>query len=194
MALDLCNIVEVKDHVDGLSGVDTYDSMIERLINAVSEQIEKYCDREFLDSESDVTEYYDGDGSISRIVIRRPPITSVTSVHDDTDRTYGADTLIASTDYVVYNDTGSIVLDGSTFSRGLKNIKIIYQGGYTTSTIPSDLNLACILQCAFMFQRRKELGLTSVSGSSGTITKYAPIKLLPATKQLLNPYRIYRDI
>jgi hypothetical protein len=192
MALALCTSAELKLYLDGMETPSKYDTLIDNIINSTSSRFEKFCDREFEDSESDVTEYHDGDGSIDFIVVRRPPITSITSLHDDPDRGYNADDLIASTDYTYYSTSGIVKLDGVTFLEGIKNIKIVYQGGYTTSTIPDDLNMACIMQSAFIFKMREKIGLTSISGEGGSVSVYQPMKLLPEVNDVLSTYKIHR--
>lgn len=68
---------------------------------------------------------------------------SITSIHDDPLRVYGASTLIDAAKYVIGDaDAGLILLDGLTFQQGLRNIKITYEGGF--ASIPADLEQAAI--------------------------------------------------
>ncbi len=85
-----------------IEGVDPdIDSFLEILIAQATTFVQSYCRRNFLTAT--YTEFHDGDnGDI--IIPRNYPIISVTSVHDDVDRVFGADTLIDSADYAIVAD------------------------------------------------------------------------------------------
>lgn len=131
-----------------------HDAELERLIPGVQAFLEQACARTF--ESATVTEYWSGGNpewgcwsttaarsGYSRLMVERPPITSITSLWDDPLRAYGSDTLIDPANYVIEDaDAGLIVLDGRRFKHGLKNIKITYVGGFTT--IPADLQQAAI--------------------------------------------------
>jgi len=73
------------------------------------------------------------------------PITSVTSIHDDTDRNFTAITLKTAAEYMIWKDEGIIQLysdaiNGSKFSTGIANIKIIYTAGYGSIEIITEVN------------------------------------------------------
>lgn len=132
----------------------SHDDELTRLIPAVQAFLEQECARAF--EQATVTEYYHGAGSgryddgqqtmpswRNRLIVARPPLVSITSLYDDPLRVYGASTALAAGNYVIADaNAGLIVLDGLTFSRGLRNIKITYVGGY--ATIPADLEQAAI--------------------------------------------------
>ena len=107
-----------------------------------------------------LTEYYSGDGE-NVIFTNNYPITAITNVYDDPDRSYGADTLIDSGDLVYMpNDLAyKIVYDGGTFTRGIKNLKVEYTAGY--ETVPYDLEEAC-LQVVGMFWNNIDKGWLGV--------------------------------
>lgn len=117
-----------------------HDAELERLIPAVQAFLEEECGRQF--EAATVTEYYDGDEWNHLLVVARPPINSITNIWDDTTRAFT--TPITSTKYDIKDDKAGIVrlLDGLTFSSGQRNIKITYNGGYTS--IPLDLQQAAI--------------------------------------------------
>ena len=156
MALQLCTIEDLKSYLKGMEQATNYDPLLNGIIDMVTKRFEGFCDREWEDTGTNITEYHDGDGERNLIVVRRPPINAFTSLHDDVDRSYGSDTLIATTDYVTY-DSGRVELDSLRFSKGLKNIQVIYQGGYKLHTVPEDLRLACLLQSTFIFKRRESI-------------------------------------
>lgn len=190
MSLKLATLDEVKSFIGGMETVDKHDALLNNLIGYVSRRFEKECDREFEYSAS-ITETLDGDGWKDTIFVRRPPITSVATIHDDTERSFGSDTLIASTDYIV--KTNFIQLDsGQRFGNGVGNIQVVYAGGYTIKTLPDDLKFACVMQTVFLYKRKETMGVLSISGAGGSISQNAPMKLLPEVEEAIQPYRIYR--
>lgn len=123
-----------------------WDALITSLITRMSGFFESQINRT-LDA-ADYTERYDGEednGGVLRL--KHPPINSVTSLHDDINRAFGASTLIATADYVWYANEGVIRLDGAEFRVGLQNIQVVYNGGY--DTIPDDVVQAVIELVAF---------------------------------------------
>jgi len=164
----------------GLSATQTGDdTLITNLISRISDMIEKKCGRVF--SIATYTEYHDGDNTDS-VQLDQYPINSVTSIHDDTDRSYGVDSLISSDDYVYYSEEGKIQLDGLTFSKGLKNIKVIYNAGF--DVIPYDLEQACIKYIMAEYLEEKG-GINVIEGQDFI---YKPAKLREDANKVLQLY------
>jgi len=119
----------------------------------------------------DLTEYYSGDGT-NIILTNEYPITAITAVYDDLDRSYGSDTLIDSSDLVYLPDRLAymIVYDGGTFNSGIKNLKVQYTAGYTT--IPYDLQQACLEIIAYYYKNTEEnrFGVTARTIGGGSVT------------------------
>jgi hypothetical protein len=136
---DLTTLAKVKSFLSIPSTNADHDELLNNIISGVSEEIEKYCGRVF--KAQSHTEYIDGEG-LDRFMVKNFPINSITSIHDDLDRVYGSDTLIASSDYGYDANTGIVFMVSSLFSEGTQNIKIVYNGGY--ATIPLDLENAAI--------------------------------------------------
>jgi hypothetical protein len=78
---------------------------------------------------------------------------------------------------------------------GLQSTKFSYTGGYLTADGTSahlrfpDLLLLCLIQSAFIYQRRAEIGLTGRSLEGGSVSLMAPIKLLPEVEDGLRAFR-----
>lgn len=160
---------------------------IESLIDAASWWFNRYTDRSLL--ARSVTEYHDGPGGVL-LYTKERPINSVTSLHDDPDRNYGATYLITTTDYVYYGDEGKIVLTGTSFSVGsAKAIQLIYNGGY--STVPYDLENGVVNLVLYWYDKyfQKRIGLSGISDDVGNRTYVSDI---PAeVKQIADSYRRY---
>ena len=123
------------------SGTAEHDEELARLIPAVQEFLEAECGRS-LSGQTSFTEYYHGDEWRDRLLVACAPLASITNLWDDPTRGYL--TPISASSYAIEDaDAGMIrLLDGLTFSKGLRNIKITYQGGF--ATIPADLEQAAI--------------------------------------------------
>lgn len=119
---------------------DEHDAELARLIPAVQAFLEQECWRVF--DQATVTEYFDGDDWKCSLLVSRPPITSITNLWDDPARAFA--TPMAAATYDIKNASSGHVrlLDGLTFSRGQKNIKLTYVGGY--AAMPFDLEQAAI--------------------------------------------------
>lgn len=167
------------------------DTLIGTLLTQVEARIAKFCNREFEDGSSERTEYFDGDGEGSIIWPTYLPLVSVTSLHDDTDRSYGSGTLIDSDDYVVYDNR--VQLDGSVFSKGLKNIRLVYVGGYVTAeegnNVPEDLKLYVYQALSWNLQRAGKEGLLSLSNANQNISTQFVVELPKEVRNGLMPYR-----
>jgi len=122
------------------AGNAEHDEELARLIPAVQAFLEEECGRVF--DQGTVTEYFHGDEWRGRLMVSRPPLISITNLWDDTTRVYA--TALDAATYCIDDATAGIVrlLDGRTFSPGVRNIKVEYVGGY--ATMPADLAQAAI--------------------------------------------------
>lgn len=189
LAYALTTLTKVKAYL-GIS-VSTFDTVLETLIDGCTEWIEEECgNRRFFDAGTDATEYHDGDYDSTgrnKIFPKRWPINSITSISYRTGN-LGSPTWVAFTtnDYEKNDDAGIIYL---SLPSGRQNIKLIYKGGYTT--IPADLDMACVKLVAKEFDKRKSQGLTQESVGSASISWNEDID--PEVKRIIRKYsRIFR--
>ena len=148
---------KVKEYL-GITVTD-YDDLLDSLISRMSTFIEQYCNRSF--DEAEHTEQYDGTLRNSGLIrLNQIPVSAIASIHDDTTRAFGTETLIEASKYVFYGDSGVVQLDhGYEFKIGYQNIKVVYTAGY--ATIPGDLEQATIELVAYKFQVRGKEGIRS---------------------------------
>ncbi len=133
------DLVKVKAMIGMTVDQTDDDNILQTLILQSTKKIQNYTRRSLF--YGSYTEYYDGRLG-SAIFVNNAPIVSVTSVHDDTDRVFGSDTLVPATDYFADENAGIIrLLDDLVFNHGFGNVKVVYYGGY--KVIPKDLELAC---------------------------------------------------
>lgn len=191
---DLTTLAKVKNYL-GITTSD-HDTLLEYLITRMSTFIRTYCGRDF-DQTTYTDDKYDGEYKNDGFLrLRHFPIISVTSLYDDTSREFTADTEIESGDYIIRNDEGIIqLLDGVFFNEDYQNIKITYVAGY--STIPEDLEQACIDLVGFKFNTRQSSGKRSERLGRWAVT-YVTLgegkEAIPSdTKAVLDRYSI-RDM
>lgn len=179
----LATLNECKDFYGMTASKQADDDLIEDLIDRVTQLFETYCGITSFKA-ADYTEYIDGQ-SDKYIFPKNTPINSVTSIHDDTDWVWGANELLDASDYRIV-DEKYVVYNSGVFSLGEQNIRIIYNGGFTT--IPLDLKQACIEEVMTRYKHRKDMDVIQKSQEDGNVT-YNQAAFLPSTLVVLNKYR-----
>lgn len=167
-----------------------HDGELARLIPSVQAFLERECERNF--EKATVTEYFNGDDWRDRVIVARPPLTSVTNVWDDPARVYA--TPLASSTYVIDDaEAGILRLDGTTFQAGLKNIKVTYVGGFTE--IPADLEQAAI---ELVWAAREKgvnnlVGVRSRSVADGNV-QYVNLGWGSLVQDIIGKYRLHTGV
>ena len=192
MAVDadaLTSLAAVKTYLGLTDTNTTRDTFVDDLIDRFTDLAEVYCNVKF--KSASYTEYHNGSGKSGTVNLDEYPVTAITSLHDDVDREYGSDHLVASADYVWW-DYGVIELDEDVFDKGFKNIKVVYTAGY--ATMPEDLQQAAVEQVAWNFKQSSVaggsgfLGLSSRGMADGSMSKFVE-SLLPSVKEILDRYQ-----
>lgn len=167
-----------------------HDAELARLIPAVQAFLERECERTF--ESATVTEYFSGDDWSDRLLVARPPIISITNLWDDPLRVYA--TPLAADNYLIDNaEAGIIRLDGTTFSKGLKNIKLTYVGGF--AAIPKDLEEAAI---ELVWATREKgannlVGVRSRSVADGSV-QYVNLGWDTLADYIIQKYRLHTGV
>ncbi len=197
----LCLLQDVRNRIGYESGDTSDDAAINDIIRGVSAMFDVYCNRVFLVTSTDETEYYDGGDRI--IIIQRFPIVSITSLTESAEGIYDWDNetaLTANTHYRAINKLGTIKKLRNIFMPGIETIRLVYIGGYCAAgvtpsagqyALPDDIREAAIMQSQFTIKRRDDIGLTAVSGQGMSITKFSSMDLLPSVKKTLNKYKYH---
>lgn len=102
------------------------------LINSVSAEIEKLCNRHFNSDSYDET--YDIDGN--SINLKQYPIISITSVEYGSPFDASNRTALDADQYFTYDDEGIVSLS-LRFNRASQWVNVVYNAGYVT--LPDDL-------------------------------------------------------
>lgn len=178
---------------------DTTKQFVNLIAKNVSKSIETYCNRAF--EAARITEFHSGTGD-SGVVFLNNRIVAVSAMWDDPDRVFGDDTLFATSDFAIFPTAGyielittsrstSIPTNKTRFSKGVRNIRITYTGGYLT--VPADVEMAALLWAGPQYKLvdQKLHGVSSIERGNILQTVSTSIAKMPdAVKELLNPYRV----
>jgi hypothetical protein len=155
---------QVKDHLKLTDTAD--DSLIERSITAASRMLDQEYRTRWYTTTSDETRYYTADDS--SILWLKEDLLSVTTLatDEDGDRTY--ETTWEATDFDLLPFNASLDTEPYThiettpegsysFPTSVsKGVKIVGKFGFcTAANCPADVNMACIVQSAFLFLSSK---------------------------------------
>lgn len=162
----------------GIGGTDL-DTWLAAVIAQAQDFAERWCDRNFESAER--TEYYDGHGG-ETIQLRSTPVTAISSVSYISGVSSGAATYTAyATDSYWVDSTGILSRysafdawdeagDRAIWPEGVRNIKVVYTGGW--STIPEGLKLAVFHLIDYLKDLRgKSPGLQSESMGNYSYTR-----------------------
>jgi len=190
--VDLTTSIRVKRLVD-IDKPD-WDELILDMISAVSAEVEGVIDRKTLIGA--YTEHFDVplNGSDQVFSLEAYPVTAVTTVHYDPDREFAAADLLDADEYALMKNgrTGRLLVF-SELGAWPSALKVVYTGGMSTDTNDfvkdfPQIAYAVDLQVQFLFQRRRDLGVASISGNAGTVT-HERIALMPIVREILEPHR-----
>jgi hypothetical protein len=193
----LCTLTDIKLRL-GLTTTDN-DQLLARIVAGIEPVFNRYTRRYLIANAVDVTEYFTGCGN--RLLLNRYPVISITSIK-------------ISSIYDFDNETALVANSGYRIVAGGKNgivfgilydwpdipdaIQVVYRGGYCAAgqtpgsgeyALPDDLREAAIEQASFLFKRKDDLGLSSVSIQGGSISKFSDLELLPLVRQILDSYK-----
>lgn len=189
ITLDATALVDVQDDVKPfleIAPTDTdKDTLLTQLVNWVSPQIERIQRREFVTRGSRNEKYTLPDGlNTSILSVKEWPIVSVTTVHEDSTRQYGAsEKLVENTDYIVSKPSGKIIrIWGSdqgprAWLHGFRAIQVVYEAGYAdTAAVPAEIKLPMMREIALLYNEivKKRIGISSSSDATGSYERFVP--------------------
>jgi len=193
----LCTLADVKDRL-GLPSSTEYDTLINRIIAGLEGIFAREVRRPLLLTAADQTEYYTG--ACPFLQVDRYPVAALTSIKVATDYVFtSAEALVADTDYRLLRGGAKGIIHRlyMDWESQPDCIQIVYRGGYCSAgvtpgtgetALPADLREAAILQAAFLFKRKDDIGLSAVSFDGGSISKFSALDLLPLVKDILSNY------
>lgn len=177
---NLTSLAALKTYL-GISGTSE-DDFLTQVLDGIDAAVFNFTKRrEELYSSVTTTEYIDGHGLNEVLVLRRRPVTDVTSVHVDPKGYYGKGSsafdssteLTEGTHFVAPREDsteengGTLIRIGAVWPEGLGNVKVVYVAGYGST--PSDLVLA-VHQTAAIVRGARDQGATL---KTETLDEYA---------------------
>lgn len=178
-AVALVTLEEAKEYLKVTTSNE--DAVLSHIVNAVSAWVAGYLKRNLVSAAR--VEYYSGDGSVE-LVLKNYPVTVLTYIRVDENRTFGSDTAVDSTDYILKPVQG-IVRAFNLYGNwpcGESNIKVSYTAGYTVAssgtpgssgTMPYDIRMATKRIIDRMYRiaytnRKADVSSESISGMNIT--------------------------
>lgn len=130
---------EIGANISGIS--ESKKDQYRQDIEAASSSFEKAIERE-IRPEKNRTRYLNGDSSSKLILPHYPVISDETDIdiRVDADRAFGASTQVSSSDLFVNRRAGIVEYVGGTFTAGTRNIRAIYDSGFSVFTIEDESN------------------------------------------------------
>lgn len=120
------------------------------------------------------------------------PVVSITSIHDDANRDFGAGDLVDSGDYDFDGTTGEVLLRPSrthgAWTEARAGIKVVAVAGY--ETVPDDLLHLAIVQSLAWLRGVQRVGLANMN-QNGVAVTFSPRTLLPEVVEGLQDYRLH---
>lgn len=177
----IVDVATVKDYIklQGTSDV----SIIENIINGVSNLFELYCATRFINQT--ITEIVDGSGSNIQLV-EFAPIVSLTEIIFFYD-TASPETQTL-TDFDFKSKAALIRAKYTLFAEGFQNISIKYSCGHgaAIANMPGDVKLAALKQCEFFYKR--DAADFSDTFEEGMVVRAPSEMLSPTVRDMLTPY------
>jgi hypothetical protein len=160
---DLVNLADVKQWLGVTTIVD--DAVLGRLVAAASGFVEIYLGRRVLEATFD--ESYDGTGGevLALPLLPGQPITAVLSLMIDA-RAVLPRAVNGGAGYRF--DANCITLDGDRFTRGRRNVALVYRAGFAVA--PPEIAQACIELAALRYRERDRIGHVSKSVAGETVS------------------------
>lgn len=202
-SVDLVTVDVVKDWLGVPSTNADSDGMIQLLISSFSRFVLNYTGMTSFNSIQQYTEIYDGNGA-TRMFLRNYPVLSVSTVTIGAFQVPQSNGINVSGFYVEPSGKSIAFRSSSAgiypqfsiypyrFTSGQGNIQVVYSAGY--SSVPFDLQEACMKQISIYYKRKDYQDLASkalsTGNGAGTIT-YRSWQLLPEVNAVLDFYSRY---
>lgn len=184
-------LAEAKARLRLNAGDASQDSAIEDLISTACQLVEKRRESFVLQRLGHV-EFFDGRG-LSHLLLEHWPAV-VTSIHDSADRSWDAESLVAAEDYVVDEEEGEVALLDGAFGNGRRNVRVVYDAGFSAANVPHALKGAAILTAQRQYDLfgfgGGRLGNRSISTPNGGTVSLDDEQIVPPqAMQIIREYQ-----
>jgi len=192
----IITVAEAKQYLPGLNASSSAeDTVIGVLVDAASTWIARYCGypgKTPTVEDISYTRYLTPDDP-EDLLLDVLPVVSITTIHDDPDRGYGAAHLVDSANYALLDGDAGLVVTTETgthsWSVGSKRaVKAVFTAGY--ATIPDDMKLACRMIVRASYDLRKRSGVVSETAAGGTQATFRDEDVPQGVRRLLKPFML----
>ena len=178
----------------------TRDGKIQNLITQVSDLVENYCNRKFIQYSAVADAKVEWkDGKTNKVMLDEFPVIAVTSVKTSPDGgiTQTALTEGASdkTGYFVDLEEGTVFMQLgvnnfiNSYDLPYRSLEITYQAGYTDETLPEDLKL-CVIDLVHYYESDENVPTKSMLGATiDNALPYLANSFPPHIRRILDLYR-----
>ena len=198
----LIPLADLRDEVKVASGKD---DLLNACINRSTEVIELFLRRRIV-KRGALTEYHTVDRRDGHMLqLRHYPVDSVTSVHEDYDRVYGASALLTvNVDFLLWAASGKLerieVASSGAIQRlnwewGERAIKVVYEPGVLQANVPWNIQDVCRRHAAVLYfaHQRRMHGVTTRQDETGNFTTFGAETLTATMKRdLAGEAELYR--
>jgi len=192
----LTNLTNFKESLD-LQTTEN-DVYLANILERASDFIERVIVGRVLE-EQELVQTYDGSG-MNHLNLTDGPIVSVSSIaliSYDASGAIVVDETVSPGDYIAvglrdraWKLPGYLQTNGGwSWLSGDQNYQITYTVGFTTGSIPGDLEQAAIMTATFYRNRRKDAGTTARNVGDGSITFRTEKELREELDSLLAGYK-----
>lgn len=182
-AYDLCTLDDVREYMGMTGSKPTVDELLKDLITRVSDKFHTICGVTQLKLQS-YTKQYSGNGTDTLIIYDERPLVEITSLAQDSDWVFAADTTCAADTYMILDD--SIVFRDNIFLTGKGNIQVMFTSGF--AIIPYDLVQACAQDVFRIYKLRDNIDIATKSFDSGGSFTKVQQGMTDDVKQTLRKY------
>ncbi len=167
---------------------DSLQAQVDLLIDWISQRAVSLIGREIMSAERTV--YLDGNCK-NTIILPVIPVTEMSGIYLDSSREFTS--AVESDDYYLDEDTGIVTLHEDTTPEGTATVKVVFTAGYTQSTLPADLKMACLEAVSWNLNRLhdKQYGVKNEVTPDG-ITRGYEMVLPMAVQRVFDAYREVR--
>ena len=204
--MSIVSVSTIKEYLPELAGSTGADTDLTALRDRVETAVARYLGFPAPDGSlnpvldvSTYTVFVDSPAMYDSFTLQLPiaPIATITSVHADINRKYESDSLIDASVYSFNAQLGRIYIDPNQattqFKTGYRTNKVIVTAGYTSVTLPDDLEHAICVWCSQLHRNKANQGKEQISQANSTVR--ISVKTIPdEVKELLNPIRLPRVV
>jgi len=199
--MSLVDLSTIKEYLPELAGSTGSDTQLTNLRDRVESAVARYLGFPVPDSSlnpvldvATYTFFVDSPTKYDAFTLQVPisPIVSITSIHTSYNRQYTVNELIDSSFYTFNPSAGRIYLDPNistkTFISGYRANKVILTAGYTSITLPDDVEHGICVWIAQLHRQKTTQGKEQISQANSTV-RVSPKTIPEEVKELINPIR-----